>query len=277
MACAPSSIILAKHLCAHYWGVRGHSSMRFIMKYIILIALFIPCIVFANNKNTKELKIKKLSDNVYQHVSYKKVEPWGLVGASGLVVITGTEAHIIDTPWTTQGTEQLIEWVEAKGLTIKSAVVTHSHEDASGGIPLLNDLNIKTYATSLTNKLLRLNQKEVSSDEISSNTFEFIDGVVNVFYPGAGHTEDNIVVWLPNEKILFGGCFVKSLKNKNLGYTGDANISEWPNSMQKVINRYPDAQLVVPGHGKIGDVSLLKHTQSLALSVKASNAKLNKD
>ncbi|BCE01495.1 VMB family subclass B1 metallo-beta-lactamase [Marinicellulosiphila megalodicopiae] len=251
--------------------------MSFILKYIILFALFIPCIVFANNKITKELKMKKLSDNVYQHISYKKVDPWGLIGASGLVVINGTEAHIIDTPWTTQGTEQLIEWIEVRGLTIKSAVVTHFHEDASGDIPLLNDLKIKTYATTLTNKLLKLNQKEVSSDEISSNTFEFIDGVASVFYPGAGHTEDNIVVWLPNEKILFGGCFVKSLDNKNLGYTGDANISEWPNSMQKVINRYPDAKLVVPGHGKVGDVSLLKHTQELALSAKVSNKQINKD
>jgi len=251
--------------------------MSFKMKYIIIFAFFIPSMVFAKNEGTKDLKIKKLSDNVYQHISYKKVEPWGLIGASGLVVINGTKAHLIDTPWTTQGTEQLIEWIEAKGLTIKSAIVTHFHEDASGDIPLLNDLNIETYATSLTNKLLKLNQKEVSSDEISSNSFEFIDGVASVFYPGAGHTEDNIVVWLPNEKILFGGCFVKSLKNKNLGYTGDANISEWPNSMQKVINRYPDAKLVVPGHGKIGDISLLMHTKALALSAKAANNKINKE
>lgn len=242
--------------------------MRIIMKYIVLFVLFIPYSVFAKNEDTKELKIKKLSDNVYQHISYKRVEPWGLIGASGLVVINGTEAHMIDTPWTTQGTEQLIKWVEAEGLTLKSAVVTHFHEDASGDIPLLNDLKIPTFATSLTNELLKLDQKEVSSDEISSNTFEFIEGVASVFYPGAGHTEDNIVVWLPNEKILFGGCFVKSLHNKSLGYTGDANISEWPNSIQKVINRYPDVEIVVPGHGEIGDISLLTHTQSMALFAK---------
>lgn len=241
------------------------------MKFLILFLLFIPCIVVANNEEIKQFKIIKLSDNVYQHISYKKVEPWGLIGASGLVVIKGTEAHMIDTPWTTKGTEQLIDWIEAKGLIIKSAVVTHFHEDASGDIPLLNELKVKTYATSLTNKLLKSNKKETSSDEISSNVFEFIDGVASVYYPGAGHTQDNIVVWLPNEKILFGGCFVKSLHHKSLGYTGDANISEWPSSIQKVINRYPDIKIVVPGHGDIGDISLLTHTQKLALSAKVSN------
>jgi len=178
---------------------------------------------------------------------------------------------MIDTPWTTQGTKELIEWIDAKGLTLKSTVVTHFHEDASGDLPLLNDLKIKTYATTLTNKLLWANQKEMSSDEISSDTFELVDGVVSVYYPGAGHTEDNIVVWLPKEKILFGGCFVKNLQTKHLGYTGDAVIGEWSTSIQNVINRYPDIKLVVPGHGKIGDVSLLTHTQKLALSSKVSS------
>ena len=241
------------------------------MKSIMLFMLFVPSLVFANNESINKLKINKLSDNVYQHISSKWVEPWGLVEASGLVVINGTEAHMIDTPWTTQATKDLLEWIEAKGLTLKSAVVTHFHEDASGDLPLLNNLKIKTYATSLTNKLLKSKQKETSSDEIVSNTFELVEGVVSVFYPGAGHTEDNIVVWLPQEKILFGGCFVKSLHAKHLGNTEDAVISEWANSIQNVINQYPGIEVVVPGHGAVGDTSLLTHTQKLALSAKASN------
>jgi len=245
--------------------------MRKTLKSITLIILFVPCIVFANNQDSKHLKVKKLSDNVYQHISFKKVEPWGVMGASGLVVINGKEAHMIDTPWTTQGTKELIEWIDAKGLTLKSTVVTHFHEDASGDLPLLNGLKIKTYATSLTNKLLKSNQREMSSNAILSDTFELVDGVVSVYYPGAGHSEDNIVVWLPKEKILFGGCFVKNLHTKHLGYTGDAVIGEWPTSIQNVLNRYPDIKMVVPGHGEVGGVSLLKHTQKLALSSKASN------
>lgn len=236
-----------------------------------------PHFVYADDEAAKQFEIKQLSDNVYQHISFKRVEPWGLIGSSGLVVVNGTEAHLIDTPWTSSATEQLIEWIEAKGLALKSAVVTHFHEDSSGDIALLNELNIKTYATSLTNKLLRSDQKEESSDEIPGDAFEFVDGIASVYYPGAGHTEDNIVVWLPNEKILFGGCFVKSLNNKTLGYTGDAHIDEWPDSIQNVINRYPDVKLVVPGHGEIGDISLLTHTQTLAMAAMVSDNKTNKE
>lgn len=234
-------------------------------QYLLLFILVATNLFFAKDTVAQEVKFIKLSNNVYQHVSYKKVEPWGLVGASGLVVINGDDAFIIDTPWTNSETEELLQWIKARGLTVKGAVVTHFHEDASGGLSLLNKLKIKTYATPLTNEFLRLSQKQTASHEVSNHALELFEGVVNVYFPGAGHTKDNIVVWFAKDKILFGGCFIKSLQSKNLGNTEDAVISAWPNSIEKVLARYPDIQIVVPGHGKVGDVSLLKHTQALAL------------
>jgi glyoxylase-like metal-dependent hydrolase (beta-lactamase superfamily II) len=228
-----------------------------------MLLLLCPLITSATGSNT-QLKIIQLADNVYQHISYKKVQPWGMVAASGLIVVDESDAYIIDTPWSIKDTEKLLSWIKSKDLLIKSSIVTHFHDDASGGIPLLNQYRIKTYATPLTNNLLSLQNREKSSHEISSKTFSFANNLIEVFYPGAGHTQDNIVVWLPNEKILFGGCFVKNMQSKNLGYTGDASIKEWPISIQNVVNKYPNIKLVVPGHGKTGDISLLKHTAKLA-------------
>jgi len=235
------------------------------MKVIVIFCLFISCFSFANNE-TPKLKINPIAENVYQHISYKMINSYGMVAASGLVVVDGSDAYIIDTPWTIAETKDLLTWIKSKGLTLKSSVVTHFHEDASGGIALLNNLQVKTYATTLTNKLLALEKREQSSEEISSNSFTLVNGLVDVFYPGAGHTQDNIVIWLPKEKILFGGCFVKSLNSKNLGYTGNASILDWPKSIQNVLNKYPNIEIVVPGHGNVGDMSLLKHTKQLALS-----------
>ncbi len=235
--------------------------MRFILTFLFLISGF----SYANSEN---LKIIKLAEGVYQHISYKVVEPWGKVGASGLVVVDGNDAYIIDTPWGQESTEELINWINSQGFLIKGSVVTHFHDDASSGIPLLNKSNIKTYATRKTNTLLRSKEKEQSSDEISTNTFELVKDTIEIFYPGKGHTEDNVVVWLPRNKILFGGCFVKSIHSKSLGNIEDASINVWPASIQKVINKYPNIALVVPGHGKVGDINLLKHTAKLALGEK---------
>lgn len=228
-----------------------------------IVLLLFPALIFANTGNNKTLKINQLSDNVYQFVSYKVVKPWGLVGASGLVVVNGTDAHLIDTPWTTSATKELIAWIENKGFSFKSAVVTHFHDDSSNDLPLLNDLKVTTYATTLTNQLLKSEQKQTSKIEIPIDSAYQIEDVMEVFYPGAGHSKDNIVVWLPEQKVLFGGCFVKSLRSKSLGYIGDASIGEWSESIDNVLKRYPDVQLVVPGHGKVGNISLLTHTQNL--------------
>jgi glyoxylase-like metal-dependent hydrolase (beta-lactamase superfamily II) len=237
------------------------------MKFILYL-LFLASVSAYSYANTEQLKIIKLADNVYQHVSYKVIEPWGKVAASGLVVVDGNNAHIIDTPWGEKPTKELIDWIRTKGFSIKSSVVTHFHDDASGGMPLLNKANIKTYATAKTNALLHLENKAQSSHEIPSNSFELVKNTIEIFYPGNGHTEDNIVVWLAQHKILFGGCFVKSLHSKNLGNTADASIEVWPASIQNVLNKYPDIETVVPGHGKIGNVNLLKYTAKLALEAK---------
>ena len=68
------------------------------MRFVILFLFFYSSAVLGKDEYP-QLKILKLYENVYQHISYKQVQPWGMVAASGLVVIDGNDAHIIDTPW----------------------------------------------------------------------------------------------------------------------------------------------------------------------------------
>ena len=82
-------------------------------------------------------------------------------------------------------------------------------------------------------------------------------------YFGGGHTIDNITVYLPEKKILFGGCLIKEMAAQNLGFTGDAVMKDWAFTVQKVMAAYPDIQYVVPGHGAYGGKNLLKHTIGL--------------
>lgn len=45
-----------------------------------------------------------------------------------------------------------------------------------------------------------------------------------------------------------------------LGYLGDANTTTWFETVGKVKSNLPDILIVIPGHGKIGDVELLDYT-----------------
>ncbi|HZV61648.1 MAG TPA: DIM/SIM/IMP family subclass B1 metallo-beta-lactamase [Methylophilaceae bacterium] len=216
-----------------------------------------------------ELEIKQLTDDVYLHTSYQVVEGFGLVDSNGLVVVINDAAYIIDTPWSAPDTKKLLAWLEARNLTVKGSVSTHFHEDRTAGIQVLNSKNIPTYASSLTNALLRKANQAQASRAFDNNLW-LVEDQIEVFYPGPGHSQDNVVVWLPNQGVLFGGCFIRAGETQSLGNVSDALVSEWPASAEKLMARYKTAQLVVPGHGKVGDVSLLEHTRALASAASKS-------
>lgn len=216
------------------------------------------------NDEVPELRIEKVKENIFLHTSYSRVNGFGLVSSNGLVVIDKGNAFIVDTPWSDRDTETLVHWIRKNGYELLGSVSTHWHEDRTAGIKWLNDQSISTYATTSTNHLLKENKKEPAKYTLKGNESTLVDGLIEVFYPGGGHTIDNVVVWLPKSKILFGGCFVRSLDSEGLGYTGEAHIDQWSRSAQNALSRYSEAQIVIPGHGKIGDIALLKHTKSLA-------------
>ena len=83
-------------------------------------------------------------------------------------------------------------------------------------------------------------------------------------FPGNGHTDDNIVAWIPEEKVLFAGCLVRSLAAQDLGNISEADLKAYPDTLKKLQDEYKDAEIVVPGHGSPGNRDLIKHTIDLA-------------
>lgn len=239
--------------------------------FTTLLLLFSLCSIA--NGDVPELQVSEISDNVFLHKSYSHVDGYGLVSSNGLVVIDNGKAFIVDTPWSDRDTEKLVHWVQENDYELIGSVSTHWHGDRTAGIQWLNDHAISTYATTLTNDILRENKKEPAKHTLKQNDSTLANGLIEVFYPGGGHTVDNVVVWLPKSKILFGGCFVRSLDSEGLGYTGEARIDQWSKSAQNALSRYPGAQTVIPGHGEPGDIALLKHTIDLA---EAASSKLTK-
>jgi glyoxylase-like metal-dependent hydrolase (beta-lactamase superfamily II) len=228
----------------------------------------------ASEKSIPKLSIEPLANNVYLHQSFQQTESFGLVSANGLVVINEGKAFIVDTPWSETDTAALVDWIKDKGYQLVGSVSTHSHEDRTAGIGWLNAHSIPTFASELTNQMLKESKKPLASHPFALPQASLFDGQLEAFYPGGGHALDNLVVWLPKSNILFGGCLVRSLDSTSLGYTGEAVLAEWPTSAMKVLAKYPDVNLVVPGHGEPGDKQLLIHTKALAESgAKQASAK----
>ncbi|WP_076541629.1 subclass B1 metallo-beta-lactamase [Shewanella sp. UCD-KL21] len=210
-----------------------------------------------------QLSVKPLIDNVFQFTSYFHTQDYGLVSANGLVVIDGTDAYMIDTPWTEKDTIKLVRWIKQQGFTLQASISTHSHDDRAAGIGYLNTIGVDTYASELTNSFLTANNKPLAKQAFTGNSLQLANKQIEVNYLGAGHTQDNLVVWLPESKLLFGGCLIKSQASKTMGYIAQASLSQWPITLETAKSRYNDAIIVIPGHGNNGGLELLKHTQEL--------------
>jgi len=240
----------------------GAVSKLELCKKLVMICMLLPALALANKEDGK-LDIAAFADNIWLYHSYMKTDNFGLVSSNGLVVVDQGDAYIIDTPWSAQDTLDLLAWIEAQGFTPKASITTHFHLDRSAGISVLNDRNIDTWASKQTNQLLALQGWAPASHEFEGDEFSLLDGVIEAYYPGPGHAMDNIVVWLPQAKILDGGCMIREMSTTSLGYTDDGSVPDWSNSVENVIQRYPQVKTVIPGHGQPGGAELLRHTREL--------------
>ena len=250
--------------------------MKYILTFIITLMTF-PAMA----QEDTPLQIREITKGVYLHTSFKNVEGYGQVDSNGLIVVDAGQAYIIDTPWSEDDTEVLLSWIAKNGYDAKASISTHSHADRTAGIELLNSQLIPTYASELTKAFLVRDGKPTPTQTFHGNEFSLENGLIEIYYPGAGHTEDNIVVWLPKSKILFGGCIVRSHEWESLGYVGDASIISWADSIENIKAKYYDIGMVVPGHGTVGRPDILDHTIDLAKSaankLKPPTAKASSD
>jgi metallo-beta-lactamase class B len=176
------------------------------------------------------------------------------IPANGLIFRTERGLILIDTGWTETQTEAILIWGEQKlGRRWMGAVITHDHADRAGGIGALLRRKIPVAALDLT--VAKLAQRGVHGVATlftaKTGTFDDERGF-QAFYPGPGHAPDNIVIAFRADKVVFGGCLIKSTKAEDLGFTGDADRVAWRAAVRRVEEKYP-GMLVVPGHGRTDD------------------------
>jgi metallo-beta-lactamase class B len=213
---------------------------------------------------SEELKIKKLNEHSYIHISYLNTESFGKVSCNGMIIIDNNEALIFDTPTNDSVSGALINWIQ-KNLKceVKGVVATHFHGDCLGGLDEFHRKKIPSYASNETIRLAKAQNNPIPQNGFDTH-LELKVGKRKVFntFHGEGHTADNVISYFPDEKVLFGGCLIKS-KGAKKGNLEDANIKEWSTTVSKIKEKYPDVKIVIPGHGAYGKQELLDYTISL--------------
>lgn len=210
------------------------------------------------------LSVTQITENSFQHISYKQTNDFGNVACNGLIVRNSDEAIVFDTPTNDNSSEELIKWIkETLHCKIKAIIPTHFHDDCLGGLKAFDENNIPSYSYYKTIELAKINGLVVPKNSFKDSLILNVgtEKIVVKFF-GEGHTKDNIVGYFPSENVMFGGCLIKTL-DAGKGYLGDANVSDWSGTVEKVKKEYPNVKIIVPGHGDYGNQKLLDYTIQL--------------
>jgi glyoxylase-like metal-dependent hydrolase (beta-lactamase superfamily II) len=226
-----------------------------ILMILLLLILRMPALQGQTINISDGLTAVKIAENVYIH-TYDN--------SNGIIFVNNGEAIIVSTPPSDDATLKLINWTkENLKAKITGFVIDMWHPDAMEGLDVVQKLGIKSYSSELTRTIAK--EKGLPVPDIGFDSkLELKAGNEKLVcrYFGPAHTSDGIVVWLPTEKILFGGNGIRNY-NGWVGNIGDANLNEWSKTIEKVKKEYGSAKIVVPGHGKYGGTELLDYTINL--------------
>jgi metallo-beta-lactamase class B len=244
----------------------------------ILISIFgligiAPLIAQTDNKIVidNDIQLIHLQDSIYVHVTWHHLNNFGRFSSNGLIVIKNGFALMIDTPMDNDKTERLTRYLkDSMSVKLNKLIIGHFHDDCLGGLGFLQSIGIESIANSMTvAKCSEIGLPIPSTSFTDSLTFVFNGEQIVCRFFGAGHSFDNITVWIPSKKILFGGCLIKSSNSLGLGNLSDAVVEDWDLTIKKLMEKYTNIKTVIPGHGDFGGAELLTRTIELVENEKS--------
>jgi glyoxylase-like metal-dependent hydrolase (beta-lactamase superfamily II) len=199
------------------------------------------------------LTLEKVADDLYV-----------LIGNGGnvAVLVTNEGAVLVDDKF-----EQDYDAISAlvKSVTnqpVKYVFNTHHHSDHSGGnskfiltAEIISHKNAR--ANILENKQGNTTELKPARITFTDETSVFIGGKeVRARYFGRGHTNGDIVIYFPQQKVLHTGDLMAGV-TPLIDYVGGGSIVEWSKTVDGVMNAF-EFDKVIPGHGAVTNRAGLK-------------------
>jgi metallo-beta-lactamase class B len=241
-------------------------------KTILTIAFIFSLSNMFGQAPDSNLQITPLTGDFYIYTTYNLYKG-DRIPANGMYVVTSEGVVLFDTPWDTAQFQPLLDSIYLRHhKKVVLCIPTHFHDDRTAGLAYYRKQGIKTYTTVLTDELSKKNNKKRAEFLMTKDTvFNIGKYAFETYYPGEGHTADNIVIWFRKEKILYGACLVKSFEDEDLGYLGDANKTAYAATVKNVQEKCKHPKYVIVGHGNYSKTSSLEHTRMMAEELKKQN------
>lgn len=199
-------------------------------------------------------EFSRVADGVYVAVCEPATVNVGLVVGQGsaLLVDAGTTPE--------QGAALLEAARDVAGVPITHVVVTHDHWDHWFGLTGMEDItsiaheNLGIPTGESARILAELGLQEAPLPQVTFSLAKAItlgDVRIEFLHLGGGHTNSDVIVWLPGRNVAFVGDLIESSGDPQ--FSGDSSIRNWPTILDSVVGAANRDTIVVPGHGPVVD------------------------
>jgi cyclase len=240
--------------------------MRFLALAVVAAAL-VPALAAAqqappvspNSPGSSGLNVQRLADGIWFATPQTGANvSWISLPDGVLVIDAGIDASVARAV--------LDQIAKTAAKPVRYVVITHAHGDHAGGAPTFVAAGAQVIAQENAAgpiaSLLGAPSTEGSPHPLLmaiSERLGLLGGPrrVAIYYLGPAHTNGDLVVLLPEDRMLFTGDLVS---NGHLPFlrSSDANIPGWKASLARLASL--DVQRVVPGHGPVGEMQVVRDT-----------------
>ncbi len=247
------------------------------MRYLRLLFLFI----LLAHAMAPEMKLKRVQGDMYMVRgvdALPSLENRGFM-SNAFAVLTGEGWVVIDALSTPELSKEFVENLQrVKKAPIRYAIITHYHPDHWYGAKTYKDLGAKIIAHEKLLDFYRSGDAQLALEGAKQRFGELFKSVVlippdivvkdrytlksggktfEIIYMGPAHTDNDLVVYMPSEKILVTGDLV--LKNR-IPFMGDRGASS--KGLVEVLQRIKkmDAKVLLGGHNEPMDMSAVDFT-----------------
>lgn len=220
------------------------------LRFIVLLIL--PLFFLHKNAAASLYQVSRVSDSVYAAIAL----PTGKAASNAFFVVTDYEVVIAGAHFVPEGVSELLETIgKITPLPVRQIILTHHHK----GLNYLDfDLPEKLEVIVSVN-LWQTLKKE--SREFKNSTIVFEKALtlnkgktsLIIMNTGPGHSSADLIVYLPQERILFASDLIF---NDAVGFMGEASIHEWGENLDLMEQLAPS--FVIPGVGKIADGGVIE-------------------
>jgi cyclase len=189
-------------------------------------------------------------------------------GANSLALLHGREAFLVD-PKTGDAARRLRRRVEEDlGKTVRRLLLTHHHVDPTDAFELYEQVGA-VLAHPRTRQ--RVEQKWRVAVDRSVRWVEVEDDVrlvlggqeVRIRYFGVGHTDGDLVAYLPAQGLLVAGDLFLHGFEPDCDVAAGGNLLEWRRTLDRVLEL--PFERVAPGHGELASrADLMRYRDYLA-------------